>query len=167
MPTRGLRPRSPPQAGAPHPPPAGVLALAPCLCCLMDKMTPTRGHVDKLTLAHMPTLRRSLDHRSPPFGPDALRLPLRLPALFKFSPNTEAGPPPLCRTGAGVPVDAFSGHRGAQPQGVWGLQAPCRGAALSGGRDALGGSMRPPPGGHLKEKRGAHYESHNLGDDKS
>ena len=43
--------------------------------CLLDKLALRMDIWTTLHVAHMPTLRRHLAHRGPPFGPDALRLP--------------------------------------------------------------------------------------------
>ena len=83
------------------------------------------------------------------------RLRLAKQPEMKFLENRIRGqglPLPLPNRSRG-PATAFSGRRGAQPLGVWGVQPPCQGAALGGGRDALGGSMRPPWGA-LKRKEG-------------
>lgn len=53
--------------------------MTPFAHCLMDKtalrMDMPASPWTTLRVAHMPTLRRGLDHRGPPFGPVALRLP--------------------------------------------------------------------------------------------
>lgn len=53
--------------------------------CLMDKQALRIDMLDKLTLAHMPTLRRSLAHSGEPYGPDALRLPCAWRRFSKLS----------------------------------------------------------------------------------
>ena len=70
------------------PPPAPSLQIPACATTLPvlpdGQAGPARAHVDNAgALTHMHPLRRHLDHRGPPYGPDALRLPNSLLMNFR------------------------------------------------------------------------------------